>query len=168
MSISLSRTAPFAILGCILSAYALYVEHRVAHKDPDEEFTSFCDIEKIGASCSNVFQLPEGRMLTYFYIVAEGSFFDVPNAALGLVFYSYWLFLMPVLPNALTLTVSSMAMASSVFLAIRLVILKELCLLCWSTHVVNSRLFWSVMSNLVLGGNNNSSTVKKQKIVKRL
>lgn len=29
---------------------------------------------------SNVFQLPEGRMLTYFYIVAEGSFFDVPNA----------------------------------------------------------------------------------------
>ena len=32
---------------------------------------------------SNVFQLPEGRMLTYFGIVPEGSLLDVPNAALG-------------------------------------------------------------------------------------
>ena len=80
MSISIPRTAPFAILGCVLSAYALYVEHKVAHKSPDEEFTAFCDIETIGASCSNVFSLPEGRMLTYFRIVPEGSIFDVPNA----------------------------------------------------------------------------------------
>lgn len=29
---------------------------------------------------SNVFQLPEGRMLTYFNIVPEGSILDVPNA----------------------------------------------------------------------------------------
>jgi hypothetical protein len=32
---------------------------------------------------SNVFQLPEGRMLSYFGIVPEGSLLDVPNAALG-------------------------------------------------------------------------------------
>ena len=32
---------------------------------------------------SKVFQLPEGRMLTYFGIVSEGSLLDVPNAALG-------------------------------------------------------------------------------------
>ena len=50
-SISLSRTAPFAILGCILSAYALYVEHKVANKPEEEEFSAFCDIELIGASC---------------------------------------------------------------------------------------------------------------------
>jgi len=49
--ISLSRTAPFAILGCILSAYALYVEHKVANKPEEEEFSAFCDIELIGASC---------------------------------------------------------------------------------------------------------------------
>ena len=50
-SISLSKTAPFAILGCILSAYALYVEHKVANKPEEEEFSAFCDIELIGASC---------------------------------------------------------------------------------------------------------------------
>ena len=33
---------------------------------------------------SNVFQLPEGRMLSYFGIVPEGSILDVPNAALGM------------------------------------------------------------------------------------
>ena len=86
------------------------------------------------------------------------------NSALGLLFYSYWLFLMPTLPNVLTIIVSSMAMASSVFLAIKLVILNELCILCWSTHVINSRLFWSVMANLVLGGNNNNSSSNKKKI----
>jgi len=32
---------------------------------------------------SKVFQLPEGRMLTYFGIVPEDSLLDVPNAALG-------------------------------------------------------------------------------------
>jgi hypothetical protein len=93
----------------------------------------------------------------------------VLNLALGLLFYSYWLFLMPTLPNVLTVIVSSMAMASSVFLAIKLVMLNELCILCWSTHAINSRIFWSVMANLVLGGNsNNSGNKKKIKTIKRV
>mmetsp|Transcript_8088 Transcript_8088/g.15986 ORF Transcript_8088/g.15986 Transcript_8088/m.15986 type:complete len:155 (-) Transcript_8088:1270-1734(-) len=117
---------------------------------------------------SNVFQLPEGRMLTFFGIVPEGSILDVPNAALGLVYYSYWLFLGPLLPSTLTVCISSMAMASSVFLAIKLVILKELCLLCWSTHVINSRLFSSVVANLILGGNSGRATKKKEKVIKRV
>ena len=32
---------------------------------------------------SAVFQLPEGRMLSYFGVVPEGSFLDIPNAAIG-------------------------------------------------------------------------------------
>eukprot|EP00536_Pseudo-nitzschia_multiseries_P004091 jgi/Psemu1/187286/e_gw1.66.83.1 len=167
MSLPLSRTAPFAIFGCVLSLYALYVEHKVAHKSPDEEFTALCDIEQIGASCSNVFQLPEGRMLSYFGVVPEGSILDVPNAALGFLYYSYWLFLGPLLPSALTVGVSAMAMSSSLFLAIKLVILKELCILCWSTHVINSRLFWSVMANLVLGRSDRGRR-KKEKVIKRV
>jgi hypothetical protein len=51
MSLPLLRTAPFAILGWILSSYALYVEHKVAHKSPDEEFSALCDIQQINASC---------------------------------------------------------------------------------------------------------------------
>ena len=92
----------------------------------------------------------------------------VPYRALGLVYYSYWLFIGPLLPSALTVCISSMAMASSVFLAIKLVILKELCLLCWSTHVINSRLFWSAVANLVLGGSGGRATKKKGKVIKRV
>ena len=45
------RVSLYAMLGSILSAYALYVEHKMAHLPPDEEFTALCDIDAIGASC---------------------------------------------------------------------------------------------------------------------
>mmetsp|Transcript_19564 Transcript_19564/g.34401 ORF Transcript_19564/g.34401 Transcript_19564/m.34401 type:complete len:171 (+) Transcript_19564:36-548(+) len=166
-SSALSRTAIFAVVGVILSMYALYVEHKVAHKPPEEEFTALCDIEKIGASCSNVFQLPEGRMLTYFGIVPQGSILDVPNAALGVVYYTFWLTLMPFFPKPLTFLVSSLAMASSVFLAIQLLILNELCVLCWSTHIINSRLWWCAMS-MMKGATDSGNTKAKEKVIKRV
>lgn len=106
---------------------------------------------------SSVFQLPEGRMLSYFGIVPHDHVLDVPNAALGLIYYSIWLLVMPSLPKKLTLLVSSLAMTSSVFLAIQLLILKELCLLCWSTHVINSRLFFSAVATALFS----SSSTKK-------
>lgn len=42
-----------AVLGLVLSVYAVYVEHKVnrAHEDPSLDFTALCDIEAIGASC---------------------------------------------------------------------------------------------------------------------
>jgi hypothetical protein len=60
-----------------------------------------------------------------------------------------------------------MAMASSVFLAIKLLLLGELCILCWSTHAINSRLYWSVITNLVLG-RSGGATKTKRKIIKRV
>jgi preprotein translocase subunit Sss1 len=48
---SLQRTWPFAMMGVILSSYALYVEHKMAHKPDEEEFVALCDIDAIGASC---------------------------------------------------------------------------------------------------------------------
>lgn len=38
-------------MGLVLSLYAVYVEYKMEHKDPEEEFTALCDIERIGASC---------------------------------------------------------------------------------------------------------------------
>jgi uncharacterized membrane protein len=98
---------------------------------------------------SAVFQLPEGRMLSYFGIVPDGHILDIPNAGLGVLYYSFWLLVMPMLPKQLNFLASSAAMASSVFLACRLVILKELCILCWSTHVINARLWWRAFSMFV-------------------
>jgi hypothetical protein len=45
------RTSLYLALGAILSAYALHVEHKVAHLAPEEEFSALCDIGAIGASC---------------------------------------------------------------------------------------------------------------------
>ena len=78
----LSRTAPYAIFGCILSLYALYVEHKVAHKSPDdEEFTALCDIEQIGASCRCVVCETNGRTDLYYTYMYD---------AFNLLWYFCW------------------------------------------------------------------------------
>lgn len=105
-------------------------------------------------------------MLSLFGIVPSGSALDVPNAALGVVYYTLWLLVLPRLPKILTLVVSSLALASSVFLAVQLLILKELCLLCWTTHVINSRLWFSAMAGMGYFGG--SAGTPKEKKIKRV
>jgi hypothetical protein len=114
------------------------------------------------STTSSVFQLPEGRMISYFGLVPDGHMLDVPNAALGLVYYTVWLLILPKLPKTklVTFVVSSLAMSSSVFLAIQLLILKELCILCWSTHVINARLWWNAFSTNFHGSSSASSSSK--------
>jgi len=44
----LFNNAVLALLGIILSAYSIYVEHKVGHKDESpggDEFQALCDIE---------------------------------------------------------------------------------------------------------------------------
>jgi hypothetical protein len=212
------RTIPWAIVGGILSIYALYVEsmtHR-RHLQPEAEpFVALCDIEQIGASCryvavweylctsrlwwpptvhtysvimplcflrnafllpyslsfSNVFQLPQGRMLTYFGIVPQGSILDVPNALLGWIYYTLWVVMIAKVPKSKLIFVqASLAMASSVWLAVQLLLLHELCLLCWSTHVINARLWWFAYSNIIRTTNTavGATSVPKEKKIKRV
>ncbi|CAB9509680.1 epoxide reductase complex subunit 1 [Seminavis robusta] len=152
-----------SFVGLVLSIYAVYVEWKVHHireapEEMEEEFTALCDIQAIGASCSQVFQLPQGRMLSYFGIIPEGHVLDVPNAVLGSIYYLYMLLFSQLVPIELTYCLTVAAMSSSVFLAYQLTfVVRELCLLCWSTHVINSTLTW----NLFGPGN----SVKKQKSV---
>ena len=149
--------AILAAIGLALSLYALHVEHTQAALEAAkeaasadgsmmaeefEEYKSLCDIEALGASCSATFALPEGRMLSYFGLVAEKSPLDVANAVLGALYYTYvMLYSMQItssiFPLGLTFFANTMAMASSVFLAYKLLVLKKLCLLCWTTHVLN-------------------------------
>eukprot|EP01083_Nonionella_stella_P205394 747991_1 len=151
---SLVNNAVLAFLGVVLSAYSIYVEHKVEHKDDDpdgEEFQALCDIEAIGASCSAVFSLPEGKMLSLFGIVPEGHALDVPNGVLGMLFYGYTfvryfiskrqggaLILFTSTVNAI---ISSLAIASSIFLGRKLYIIRELCVVCLSTHMINTALW---------------------------
>ena len=141
-----------ATIGLILSLYALHVEHTQAAIEVAkesgmadmemDEYKSLCDIEALGASCSATFALPEGRMLSFFGLVPEKSMLDVPNAFLGALYYSYVILYSlgitsSFFPLGLTFFANCMAMASSVFLAYKLLVLKKLCLLCWTTHVLN-------------------------------
>jgi len=86
-------------------------------------------------------------MLSYFGLVPNGHFLDVPNAVLGAVYYTYILiFAGSIMPAALTKAVCCGAMASSIFLAYQLTfVIKELCVLCWSTHVINTILFYRLI-----------------------
>lgn len=61
------HTMPFsntrlALLGLLVSLYAVYVEYKMKHLPQDEEFEALCDIEQIGASC---------RYAWYHYIVND-------------------------------------------------------------------------------------------------
>jgi uncharacterized membrane protein len=180
-----------AIVGAILSAYAVYVEYKVASiharktqevniatdstttttetppsflpavNEPDE-FVALCDIKSIGASCSNVFTLPEGRMLSYFGIVPEHSPLDLPNAALGFIHYMYLLILRPYMPRNVTYFMIIMAFASTVFLAYQLTfVLFELCVLCWTTHVINTYNFYSYFFAKTPASSSSTATKKK-------
>merc|ERR1740121_739747 len=129
-----------SLIGLILSAYAVYVEHRVAHSSEEDEFVALCDIDSIGASCSRTFMLPQGKLLSYFRIVSEGNVLDVPNALLGLIHYTLVLFLENTSScrNGVILLLVMIAFSTSVYLAYILTSMNELCILCWSTHFINA------------------------------
>ncbi|EJK53871.1 hypothetical protein THAOC_26609, partial [Thalassiosira oceanica] len=84
----MANNALLSSIGFTLAAYSIYVEHKIEHDD-GEDFDALCDIEAINASCSAVFSLPEGKMMSFFGLVPEGHPLDVPNGVLGVIFYVY-------------------------------------------------------------------------------
>jgi uncharacterized membrane protein len=149
-------TKTVCTFGVILTIYALYVEYMTHGVDLDnqkegEEFQALCDIEAIGASCSAVFNLPEGRLLSYFSIVPKDHFLDVPNAFLGFLYYNVILIIEQFIYHTpkynptikyVTFTFNFLAMCSSIYLACKLIVIRELCILCWTTHLLNSLLIF--------------------------
>jgi vitamin-K-epoxide reductase (warfarin-sensitive) len=131
--------------GLVLSLYAVFVEYKMESKPEEEVFTALCDIDAIGASCSTVFTLPVGRLLSYFGVVPHGHVLDIPNAALGVIYYT-WHILLSDVSQLLTSAMTILAFLSTVFLAYQLTfILHELCILCWSTHVINTWLMYKMV-----------------------
>lgn len=97
-------------------------------------------------------------MLSYFGIVPERHILDVPNGVLGMVFYLYTILgyftnknktfvrnhgakVMLLFAPMMNLIISSLAIASSAFLARKLYILRELCVVCVTTHIINMTLW---------------------------
>lgn len=87
-------------------------------------------------SCSSsIFTLPEGHLVSYLGLVKPGHALDWPNAALGVLFYVVHMILAP---SKLATAASLLGLSVSIFLAYQLTfVLKELCVLCFSTHIIN-------------------------------
>ena len=117
---------------------------------------------------SAVFNLPEGRLLSYFSIVPHDHILDVPNAFLGLLYYSVILTIEQCIyhnPNYkptmkyMTFILNCLAMSSSLYLAWKLIMIAELCLLCWTTHLLNYLLVSNFGKRLFM-----SSSLERKKV----
>ena len=108
-----------------------------------------------------MFSLPEGKMMSFFGLVPEGHVLDVPNGVLGVVFYVYTFvrhFLgaktrraTVLFDGSVNMIIASLAMASSIFLGRKLWIIKELCVVCLSTHVINSTIWTRSLMEMAAG-----------------
>ena len=136
---------------------------------------------------SAVFQLPEGKMLSYFGFVSillpsniitihvkllshfllhiisifsqvpKGSALDIPNGILGMLFYTYVLLRCNIMKSSslflldrrINAVICSLALASSIFLARKLYMIKEICIVCLSTHLINTTIFLRAMREVL-------------------
>lgn len=111
---------------------------------------------------SAVFSLPEGKMLSFFGLVPIGHALDIPNGVLGMLFYLYTIMrffiirkknqqrggIFILFGSPISLLISSLAIASSIFLGRKLYIIREFCIVCLSTHILNTTLWIRAMMEL--------------------
>ena len=155
-----------SLTGLCLSLYALFVElHDVLYPDQEsiDSFVPLCDIAAIKASCSSVFSMEEGHMLRYFGIVPKGHIFDVPNAALGVVFYTSMMLHYLLLSNGkqgeggkrfskpIAKVMSLGASVASLWLITILISIKEFCIVCVGTHCCNAFILYRLWTDRVEG-----------------
>ena len=95
-------------------------------------------------------------MLSYFGIVSSGHLLDLPNGILGMVYYVY-IFLRSISQVSiifhpkLNFIISSLAMASSLFLGKKLIALREICVVCITTHMINTIVFYRTTREILSG-----------------
>ncbi|EDO43588.1 predicted protein [Nematostella vectensis] len=139
----LTEHSVVCLSGILVSAYALYVEMR---KSKDKNYKAVCDIGE-NMSCSRVLtsKYSKGFGLVEL-LVGKDHFMNLPNCLIGIVFYLFQLCLGMVGSswcNSLLLITSIMSCVGSVYLGyILFVILKDICLVCIATYIVNGTLFY--------------------------
>lgn len=131
------------IFGIIVSLYALYIEVRKEH---DPSYKAACDIGE-NISCSKVLTSKYGRGFGFVsLLLGNEHFMNVRNCNLGILFYSLQIIvgMLPgSLPVLLLLLASSVSVIGSLYLAfILFVVLKDLCLVCVTTYVINGALMY--------------------------
>ena len=107
----------------------------------------------LSSYCSAVFSLPDAKMLSFFGIVPPGHILDIPNGILGMTFYAYIFVMYTASPSqslssiqilfhpSTNMMITSLAMASSLFLGRKLYEITKICVVCLTTHAINTTLF---------------------------
>ncbi|KAL7678417.1 hypothetical protein ACOME3_004642 [Neoechinorhynchus agilis] len=131
-----------SLLGLLLSVYAYYLKLKLK-KQPD--YVALCDI-KTGIGCTGVLKSRYGQG----FGIAEKLFgkespLNIPNSILGIIFYSFQFFTCyaqaPVLLSVAYYS-SILSIVFTVYLAyILFFVLKEICLICIPTYVLNIVIF---------------------------
>eukprot|EP00918_Siedleckia_nematoides_P102009 GHVU01222901.1.p1 GENE.GHVU01222901.1~~GHVU01222901.1.p1 ORF type:complete len:168 (-),score=2.26 GHVU01222901.1:2792-3295(-) len=130
-------TTVLGFVGLVASAYAVYVERNAGK----EEFNPFCNFGE-GRNCLTALTSEYAHMLRHFGIVSAGSLWDVSNAMAGLVYYGiilgYPLRSARPFRRNVYLVLSLFGLATSLYYGwILYFVLKDLCVVCITTYVVN-------------------------------
>ncbi|XP_053909021.1 vitamin K epoxide reductase complex subunit 1 [Cuculus canorus] len=137
----MATRAALCVAGAALSLYALHVEHEVSR---DPSYRAACDLAP-AVSCTRVFASRWGRGLGLVEaLLGRDSAANVPNGALGLLYYLLQ-GVMGAVPgrvaaSALLWTSLAAALASLWLASVLAFGLRDLCLVCLSTYVLNALL----------------------------
>lgn len=145
-----------AMVGLCVSGYALYVEYEHYRAEKNGlEYVAMCDLGE-HMSCTDVLTSEYGTILSKWGLVPKGSVLDVPNAALGSVYYlialSYPLFSHEIMGRVFMLGASTFSLLFSLYLAYILkFILHDLCVVCVSSYIINTFIFACVARGYLAG-----------------
>ncbi|XP_074653539.1 vitamin K epoxide reductase complex subunit 1-like [Tubulanus polymorphus] len=130
-------------LGIFISVYSLYIELK-AFKD--KNYRAFCDFNE-HMSCTRVLTSKYGQGFGVVEVLfGKESYLNVPNCCLGIVFYCLQLILGSIESEwaiYLLVITSIIACIGSVYLGtVLFVILKDFCLVCICTYILNGCLMY--------------------------
>lgn len=135
--------ALFCGFGILVSVYALYVEIR---KHKDSRYRAACDFGE-NMSCSRVLTSSYSKGFGVVEILlGKEHFLNMPNCILGIIFYAMQLILgmtsFAGVPAVLFLTSIISCIGSAYLAFILFFVLKDLCLVCIATYIVNGVLMY--------------------------
>ncbi|XP_062514292.1 vitamin K epoxide reductase complex subunit 1-like protein 1 [Corticium candelabrum] len=132
-----SCRAVLCVAGLCLSAYALYIE---IEKHRDASYRPLCDISE-GVSCTKAFLSEYGRGFGIIgSLLGKDSMLNQPNAAFGMIFYCIFIFIGLTRSAFLETVGLVLAIGScivSVYLSYVLYLLKDVCIVCMATYIMN-------------------------------
>ena len=142
------------ICGIVVTLYAIYVERMAKSKSGggQSKYKAICDVND-SMSCTLVLTSKYSKMMGTIFNLDKDSWFNLPNTYYGLLFYVcvtlYPLYPFILIPfrEVLLLGASLMSIVSSVMLAYILYFkLKNLCMVCIVTYVINITILLSAIN----------------------